>query len=194
MRGLKTGAIGALAGGVLAVAAGLAAAANVIYNPSFGHGLRGWHTMVLARGIAPGYPRISVLRTPPEPILKCERSHRHRPYLQMEVPGGAAGYFEQSIIVPVRPGRLTFRTWGDLEPVKATVSIADGTVVHRLLSFSPPTLRASPTTCSHLKPIIKSLNVKRYAGQAVGLRIQATAGGTQGTTVDFDNFALSARS
>jgi hypothetical protein len=27
-------------------------------------------------------------------------------------------YVEQEIIVPVNPGRLTFRTWGDLEPVK----------------------------------------------------------------------------
>jgi hypothetical protein len=185
-------ALGAVAGSAMfaAAAVGLMSA---IYNPSFARGLHGWRTAVAKRGIQPGSPHISVLRTAPEPILKCLRSQRHHPYLHMDVPGGADGYIEQSIIVPVRPGRLSFRTWGDLEPVRATVSIVDGVAAHRLLSFTPPRLRVTPTSCSHLKPITKSLNVTRYAGQAVGLRIEATAQGLAGTIADFANFVLAAR-
>jgi hypothetical protein len=192
-RRLTTIAIGALASGAMLLAGPVEAGANVIYNPSFGRGLVGWHTGVISRGIYPGYPHVSVLRTPAEPVLKCERAQKHHPYLQFDVPGGSSGYVEQSIIVPVRPGRLSFRTWGDLEAVQATISIVNGLTVRRLLSFKPPTLRATPTSCSHLKPITKSLNLARYAGQAVGLRIQATAHGAHGTIVDFDSFMLSGR-
>jgi hypothetical protein len=134
-----------------------------------------------------------VLRTPLEPVLKCERAQRHHPYLQFDVPGGADGYVEQSIIVPVNPARLRFRTWGDLEPVTATVSIVNGLTVHHLLSYRPPALRASPGSCSHSKPTTKSLDLRRYAGQAVALRIEATASGAQGTIADFDSFTLTGR-
>jgi hypothetical protein len=111
----------------------------------------------------------------------------------MEVPGGSAAYIEQSMIIPVNPGRLTFRTWGDLEPVTATLSIVDGPAVHRLLSFMPPGLRASPGSCSHRQPITESVNMARYAGQNLGIRIQATARGVQGAIADFDAFQLTER-
>jgi len=187
---VKAIAIGALGVGAAAVALPVASAANVIYNGGFGHGLRGWQTVVVARGIYPGYPRVSVRHTPPRPILKCRRARRGRPYLQMDVPGGANAYVEQSIIVPVRPGRLTVRAWGDLEPVRATVSIVNGPRVNKLISFLAPQLRAGPSGCSGRRPVTESLSMSRYAGQAVGLRIQATAQGPPGALVDFDQLAL----
>jgi hypothetical protein len=172
------------------VAEASAGGPNVIYNSSFHHGLSGWRTVVLARGTDPGYPRVSVPRTPAEPSLKCDKAQKGHPYLEFDVPAGAAAYVEQDIIVPVNPGRLTFRTWGDLEPVKASVSIVDGPIVHRLLSYTPPALGASPAGCSGLRPITESLNMNRYAGQAVGLRIQATSQAAARTALDLDNFAL----
>jgi hypothetical protein len=167
-----------------------AGGSNVIYNPSFHNGLSGWRTAVLARGTDPGYPRVSVARTPTEPLLKCDKAQKGHPYLELDVPAGAGAFVEQDIIVPVNPGRLTLRTWGDLEPVKASVSIVDGPSVHRLLSYTPPVLQASPVGCSGRKPITESLNMSRYAGQAVGLRIQATSQGTAGTALNLDNVAL----
>jgi len=191
---LRAIGIGALAMSVVLVVAKAAAVGpNVIYNPGFRHGLHGWRAVVVARGTYPGYPHISVLRTPLEPMLKCERAQRGNPYLAIGVPGGADGYVEQNIIVPVKPGRLKFRTWGDLEPVKATISIVSGPVVHRLLSYNAPALQASPSSCSSLKPITESLNMTRYAGEAVGLRIQASSQGLEGASVDFDNFVLEGR-
>jgi hypothetical protein len=44
--------------------------------------------------------------------------------------------------------------------------------------------------CSGSKPITESLNMSRYAGQAVGLRIQATSQGAAGTALNLDNCAL----
>jgi hypothetical protein len=193
-RQLSAIAIGALTMSVAPVMAQAAAGGpNAIYNPDFAHGLRGWRTVVVARGTDPGYPHISVPRAPVEPLLKCVRAQRGHPYLELNVPAGSNGYVEQDIIVPVNPGRLTFRTWGDLEPVKATISIVDGPIVHKLLSYTPPPLQATPTSCSSHRPITESLDISRYAGQAVGLRIQATAIGLTGTVVDLDNVGLGGR-
>jgi hypothetical protein len=185
-------AVGASAAAAMAAPA-LVFAANVIFNPSFGHGLHGWRSAVVARGSLSGYPHVSAPRTPVEPLLKCERSQRHHSYLQMDVPGGSAAYVEQSVIVPLNPTHLKFRAWGDLEPVKVTVSIVNGLRVRRLLSFTAPTLRASPIACSKRKPVTESAGVARYAGQAVGVRIEATARGATGTLVDFDSFMLAGR-
>ncbi len=188
---VRATAIGALSVSVVAMPAATAAAGtNAIYNPGFGQRLDGWRAVVVARGSDPGYPRISVLRTPSAPSLNCGGGQRGHPHLQMDVPAGADGYVEQAIIVPPKPGRLTFRAWGQLEPVKVTVSVVPGTGAHQLLSFDPPALQASPSGCSGLKPITESLNVTRYAGQAVGLRIQATSRGHAGAIADFADFVL----
>jgi hypothetical protein len=64
-------------------------------------------------------------------MLKCDKAQKAHPYVELNVPDGASGYVEQNIIVPVNPGRLTFRTWGNLEAVMASVSIVDGPTVHR---------------------------------------------------------------
>jgi hypothetical protein len=209
-------ALAVAAATVLGTCLGPAAAgagANVIYDGGFGHGLHGWLTKVLARGSQPGFPHVSVVRSPPQPLLRCNLRQRGHPYLQLDVPAGASAYVEQSIIVPVRPTHLTLRAWGDLEPVQAVVSIVNGTVPHPLRTFSPPLLRAplpvllpavppppapgssAPRVrCSGRKPVTLSLDVSRWSGQAVGLRVRASGGrGATGTLAAFDNFELGAR-
>lgn len=170
-----------------------AAEANVIYNPSFGSGLRGWLAKVVARGRLPGYPHVLMLTTPREPLLKCDRAQRNHHFLQLNVPAGASAYVEQNVIVPVTPGRLTFRSWGQLEPVHVTVSVVSGPFVHPLLSYTPPLLETSASRCSGRSPISTSLSMARYAGQAVGLRVQASSQGLIGAIADFDSFVLGAR-
>jgi hypothetical protein len=99
---------------------------------------------------------------------------------------------QQQLSVPAAPGPLTFRTWGNLEPVQVTVSavtVATG-MAHPLLAYSPPTLQGSMGSCSGLKPIPESLSLAAYAGQTIGLRLEATSSGTAGTIADFDDFAL----
>jgi len=192
-RQLRIIAIGALVLGVATAAEAFAAGPNAIYNGAFGHGLHGWRVVTVAPGTLPGYPRISVVQTPREPILKCERKQRNHPFLQMNVPDGANGYVEQDIILPAAPGQLRFRAWGDLEPVKVAVSLVAGPIIHRLLTFTVPALLANPSTCSGGRPFAESLNVARYAGEAVGLRVRATSHGAEGAIADFDDFVLGER-
>jgi len=192
-RRLRVIAIGALVIGVAWAAEAFAAGANAIYNGAFGTGLHGWRVVVVAPGTLPGYPHISVVRTPREPILKCEREQRNHPFLQMNVADGANGYVEQDIILPAEPGQLRFRAWGELEPVKVAVSLIEGPIIHRLLTFTAPALLASPTSCSGRSPLAESLNVARYAGEALGLRIRATGQGAEGAVADVDDFVLGER-
>jgi hypothetical protein len=168
------------------------AGTNAIYNAGFSNGLHGWRSAVLARGTQPGYPHILVLDTPFEPLLKCERSQRGHRFLQLNVPAGASASVEQSIIVPVNPGHLMFRAWGQLEPVRVTVSLLSGPFVHRLVTFTPPPLQANPTTCSGRRPLRESLSVARYAGQALTLRIQASSHALTGAIADLDSLSLEA--
>jgi hypothetical protein len=179
--------------GLIGLGSPALAGTNVIYNASFANGLRGWRTIVLAKGTEPGYPHILVLATPFEPLLKCERSQRGHRFLQLNVPAGASASVEQSIIVPVNPGHLTLRAWGQLEPVKVTISLLSGPFAHRLATFTPPPLQASPSTCSKRKPLRESLSIARYAGQALSLRIQASSHALSGAIADFDRLSLEAR-
>ena len=177
----------AVASAALLATVGTAAAANLIKNPKFASGLRHWRTGVVSSGSFPGYPHIAVATA-----THCTPA---KPHLEIDVPGGADGWAEQQLKVPRSPGRLKFLTWGNLDPVHATVSIVTTNgVMHTLLSYTPPTLQASPTTCTHKKPVRESLSLKAFAGQKVELRLEASSTGIDGTIVDFDNFSLSGRS
>jgi hypothetical protein len=170
--------------GALAAVAASSAQTNVISNGEFSQGLTGWTTQVV--GPYAGYPHFHVSTE-----AKCEPAQQGKPFLEIDVPGGARGYVQQQIAVPAAPGPLTFRTWGNLEPVQVTISAvtSDG-VAHSLLAYSPPTLQGTVVSCSGLKPIPESLNVAAYAGQTIGLRLEATSTGHDGTIADFDDFSL----
>jgi len=180
----------------LALAAALAAAltasaasahANVIANGEFSQGLSGWSTQILAPGSYSGYPHFRVITE-----AKCEPAQTGNPFLEIDVPGSARGYVQQQITVPTSPGPLTFRTWGNLEPVQVTISAVTvaGNAVHTLLAYSPPTLQGSVASCSGAKPVTESLNVSALAGATIDLRLEATSTGHIGTIADFDNFSL----
>jgi hypothetical protein len=159
---------------------------NVIRNGTFSHGLRGWRKTVIKHGEFSSYPQITASTN-----VHCFAKQIGNPFLQIDVPGGANGYVQQSFKVPRHPGRLTFTTWGNLEPVSATVSIVAGHTIKTLLSFTPPTLQGnSASGCSGKKPLRKSFKVGHWAGKRIALRFQATSTGTDGTIADFDNVTL----
>ncbi len=172
--------------GALAPVVPGSAQTNVITNGEFSQGLTGWSTQVLAQGQYAGYPHLRVITE-----AKCEPAQQGNPFLEIDVPGGARGYVQQQITVPAAPGPLTFRTWGNLESVQVTISAvtSDG-AAHSLLAYSPPTLQGSVGGCSGLKPVPESLNVAAYAGQTIGLRLEGTSAGHDGTIADFDDFSL----
>lgn len=176
-----------LMGAAMVSAQAAVAQANAIQNGEFSQGLNGWTSTIVAPGIYSGYPHLRVITQ-----AKCEPAQAGNPFLEIDVPGGANGYVQQQISVPQAPGPLTFRTWGNLEAVQVSIGVVtlSDHVVHSLLAYTPPTLQASPGTCSGRKPITQSLDVTAFAGQTVDLRVEATASGFDGTIADFDNFAL----
>jgi hypothetical protein len=190
LRAARRGGTAAAAIAAFALALAGPVWANAIYNPSFAQGLEGWKAVAQAKGALPGYPHILALKRLFAPLRKCDPSQRGHPFLQLNVPAGAAAYVEQGIIVPVHPGHLRFRTWGGHAPVKVTVSILSGPIVHRQLTFTTPALLASLTGCSQQRPRTVSLKMGRYAGQAVALRIRATSAGPEAAFADFDRFEL----
>lgn len=187
-RGRRIGLL-ALAPALIAVLVPAApgwAQTNLIANGEFSQGLSGWTTQVLAAGQYAGYPHFRVITE-----AKCEPAQQGNPFLEIDVPGDARGYVQQQIAVPAAPGPLTFRTWGNLEPVQVTIAaVTANGVAHPLLAYSPLTLQSSVGGCSGLKPASESLNVSAYANQTIGLRLEATSTGNDGTIADFDDFAL----
>jgi hypothetical protein len=125
-------------------------------------------------------------------MSQCDRSQGTKPFLSIDVPGGADGYVQQQLTVPKKPGHLTFRTWGNLDPVQVTISIVTvrDKLVHKVLTYSPPSLQGMTTSCSGRTPVTKSISVSAFAGQKIDLRVQATSSEGNGTIADFDNFAL----
>jgi hypothetical protein len=194
-------ALAALAAALPVAAAG-AATTNVVANASFTAGLAHWSKRVVSRGQdGVGYPRIAVgalnSTTSGETwtwMQECARSQGSKPFAFIDAPGGADGYFQQQLKVPRSPGRLKFRTWGNLQPTEVTISIVAGGQVHRVLTYSPPSLQGNRANgCSGKRPQAKSVNVAAYARKTVKLRVEATSAGSVGTIADFDNFSLSRR-
>jgi hypothetical protein len=161
-----------------------------------------WSKGVVSRGQdGAGYPRIGVgaLNSTASGeswswMQKCARSQGGKPFAFIDAPGGADGYIQQQLKVPRSPGKLKFRTWGNLQPAVVTISIVAGGRVHRVLSYSPPPLQGNRANgCSGRRPVTRAVNVAAYAGKVVRLRVEATSTGFAGTIADFDGFSLRRR-
>jgi photosystem II stability/assembly factor-like uncharacterized protein len=160
---------------------------NFIQNGDFNKGLSSYSETVVSPGSFTGFPKFEIFTT-----TQCDPSQNGNPYLAIDVPGGADGYVEQQLTLPDRASKLTFRTWGNLNPTTATVSIittADG-VEHVLASYAPPPLEATETTCSGAVPITKSFDLTGFKGQKIKLRLRATSTGFDGTIADFDDLSI----
>jgi hypothetical protein len=195
-------ALAALATAALPAATTLAATTNVVANGSFTARLTHWSKGVISEGDAgSGYPRIGVgaLNSTSSGedwswMKECARSQGAKPFVFIDAPSGAEGYVQQQLKVPRSPGKLTFHTWGNLEPTEVTISIVTGGSIDPVLTYSPPPLQGDSTTgCSGKRPVTKSVDLAAYAGKTVGLRVQATSTGYDGTIADFDDFSLSRR-
>lgn len=184
----RTGLLAVLAVILGAIGAQAAASSNAITNGDFSQGLSGWTKGVVAKGSFSGYPNIAV-----STISRCDPSQAaSNPFLIMDVPGGAKGYLDQRITVPASGGTLSFLTWGNLQPVKTTISAVTSAGTTTLLAYTPPPLQATVATCTKAKPVTKSIDMSAFEGRTVTLRIESTSTGSDGTIADFDDFRLSA--
>jgi hypothetical protein len=188
-----------VAAAALPVSGALAATPNVVANGSFTAGLAHWSKGTVSRGQdGAGYPRIGVGRLKSTSsgeswswMQQCARSQGNKPFAFIDAPGGADGYIQQKLKVPRSPSRLRFRTWGNLQPTQVTISIVAGGQVHRVLSYSPPTLQGTRANgCSGKRPVTMSVSVAAFARKTVSVRVEATSTGFAGTIADFDSFSL----
>jgi len=133
--------------------------------------------------------------------MTCDPLSTGTPYLAEDVPGGSGtasdAYVQQTITVPQSPGNLTFTSWGNLDPATATISIVTSdNVVHQALQFTPPPMQSGTgSTCTGSSPVNESIDMSAYAGQTVGLRIEAANANNgpddyDGTFANFDYFSL----
>jgi hypothetical protein len=136
------------------------------------------------------YPRIGASISP-----ECATEQVDLPFVQFDVPQGAAGYIEQAITVPDKPFPLTFTTWGnnDAATVGVEVITADG-VAHPLLNVTPRVLGPTPAgkCVDGAKPETRKVDLSSFAGQAVTLRFAATSTGARGAIANIDDVTLPA--
>ena len=167
------------------VAAPASADENPIKNGDFSSGLANWSTGVLSEGSFSGFPHITS-----EIGTNCAPSLAGKSHVQIDVPGGADGYVEQLIKVPAEPGSLTFLAWGNLDPVNVTISaVVEGTP-KPLSQFVPVSLESGEGECSGATPEKGSVGLSAYAGKEIGLRVEATAGGIDGTIAGLTDFEI----
>jgi hypothetical protein len=156
---------------------------NFLQNGDFNDGQGFYSTAVVSSGSFSGFPHFNVNTSAP-----CFPGQLGNPFFSIDAPGGADGYFQQMVTLPSTPSQLSFTTWGNLDPVTATVTVIDSSNNSTVLgSFTPPPLQASPSTCSSNTPVTQSFSLGNFAGQTITIRIEVTSNGSNGTFGNFDN-------
>ena len=170
---------------VLLAGSSRAGATNLVQNGDFAADLDGWTSVVVSGGSFAGFPKFAV-RTD----AACLASQAGNPFGSIDVPGNADGYVAQSLDLPGAATTLSFRSWGNDDPVTVTISVVpQGGPVTVLESYVPPALE-SHGGCSGNVPVTKSYDLAPFAGQTVTLRFEATASGYNGTIADFDDITV----
>lgn len=162
---------------------------NLVQNGDFSEGFAGWTQHQVA-----GSPGFTVWDT-----KFCLPAQTGNPFVALNTYWGGDGYIEQQITLPAGQATLTFRTWGHLDPVSASVRVVDEDgVEHVIGSFTPPPTEWSedpfdtsvPLQCTGNTDVTKTYDLSAFAGQTILLRFRSTSGGTNGTFADFDDITI----
>jgi hypothetical protein len=165
------------------------ACGELITNGDFSAGLSSWTQVKLVTSFGGGFPKFT-----PVPTHGCVAASD---FFEFDVPGNADGYLEQEIdLPPAPPTTLGLTVWGNLDPVTVTISVfADGTD-HLLDTFVPAASQAldmgTCCVCSGATSVRKAYSLAAYKGKHVAVRLRATASGTNGTIVNFDDVSVRA--
>lgn len=166
-------------------------AKNLVKNGDFSLGTAQWEWRRVS-----GWPDFSTLSE-----KACLPNQSGNPYLAVNTYWGAIGEIEQPVALPDKSCTLSFRTWGHLDPVTASVIIVDQSgAEHVLETFTPPITEWSPDPydtsiplqCTGNTDIRKAYDLSTYKNQNVLLRFRSTSNGTNGTFADFDDVVIEA--
>lgn len=153
---------------------------SMLENGDFSAGLAGW-TVAGSRS-----PFIAT-------SSQCLPSHSGNNALAMDVPNGWA-YAEQTVTLQGE-STLSFRTWGQLDPVTVAVYLMVDGVPTPIDTFVPVRLIASYTldpltfSCTGALPETKTYDLPDLMGE-VTLVLYASSSGYDGTFAIFDDFEL----
>ncbi|MBF6593621.1 MAG: hypothetical protein IVW51_04130 [Thermaceae bacterium] len=124
---------------------------------------------------------------------RCLTAQNGNPYIYMDVYSGRVGSFNQTFKVPASAKTLSFRTWGNLDPVTVMVTLG-GTALD---TFIPPPLETlsdpkNPysAVCNGAGYATKSYEISGFAGKTVTLTVSGSAPGNNGTFANFDDFQV----
>ncbi len=153
-----------------------------------------WDRTPTAPGTLPGFPTFTLKTSDP-----CVPSQNGNVFAAVETPAGSAGYLSQQFIDHGVPQSVSFRVWGGQDPVTVSVGIVFPTGTHIgtetiLDTFTPPSVQASPTTCTGLGPITKTYSFSRpdfTTGSLIEIRLHVTSNGVNGAIANFDDITSS---
>jgi hypothetical protein len=163
---------------------------NYLQNSDFNDGLGFYTTATVAPGSSSGFPNFNVSTNGG----MCNPAQTGNPFLAVNVPNGADGYFQQPVSLPDTAISLNFTTWGNVNPVTVTVSVVPASGPATVLgTFTPPQLMTSDSVCaSEVFPANESFSLSQFENQTVTIRIEATAQGSDQAIANFDNLIVSA--
>jgi hypothetical protein len=124
---------------------------------------------------------------------RCVPAQNGNPFVYLNVYSNRVGSFSQSFKVPASAKTLSYRVWGNLDPVRVTVSLG-GTTLDTFVPASTETLRdpQDPYSayCNGTTDTTKRYDISSFAGKKVTLSISGTATGNNGTFANFDDFQV----
>jgi hypothetical protein len=165
-----------------------------IINTGFNFDWTCWARTPTAPGGLPGFPTFTIKTSD-----SCVPSQNGNPFAAIETPAGAGGYLSQEFVDHGTPQSVSFRVWGGTSPVTVTVGIVFPTAslqgVETILdTFTPPTVRTSPTTCNGGVPVTKTYSFSRSdfgPGSLIEIRLHVTSNGVNDATANFDDITSS---
>ncbi|HEX5275545.1 MAG TPA: hypothetical protein VFW34_09750 [Candidatus Rubrimentiphilum sp.] len=165
-----------------------------IINTGFNFDWTCWARTPTKSGTLPGFPTFTLKTSD-----SCVPSQAGNPFAAIETPAGSAGYLSQQFIDHGTPQSVSFRVWGGTDPVTVTVGIVFPTGILEgaetiLDTFTPPTVRSSPTTCNGGAPITKTYSFSRSdfgPGSLIEIRLHVTSNGVNDATANFDDITSS---
>lgn len=123
---------------------------------------------------------------------RCLPAQNGNPFIYLNVYSRRVGSFSQTFKVPASAKTLSFRTWGNLDPVTVTLTLGSTTD-----TFTPPpneTLSDPKdpysAVCNGAGYVTKSYDISGSAGKTVTLSVSGSATGNNGTFANFDDFQV----
>lgn len=160
---------------------------NLVTNGDFSQGSSGWTHYTLSHWS--DYPKYGTASS-----VTCLPGQAGNPFFYIDVPMETELYIQQELSLPGEP-ELSFRTWGNEDPVTVKVIVVDeaGTE-HVVDEYTPIAMEGRDAdrmvVCTGAEPETRKVDLAEFQWQKVKLRFDATSTGVNGTMVNLDDISV----